>query len=96
MLDQLHSKLGLTSKACKRAKMNCDFAIGLADTFPFEAGRATYGIEWAVKTGRLPGQVEMTIRKMNTWDFVNLIAEVVDAGISQNDTPRWLIKKLGA
>ena len=95
MLAQLRSKLGLTSKTCKRSKMSYDFVTGLADILPYDASRAAYGIQWSVSTGRLPGQVAMTIRKMNAWDFVILLSEVVNAEISQNDTPRWLIKKLG-
>lgn len=90
MLAEIRTKLSLKSKASKRSKLPYDFVIGLADTLPYQAYQMCYGIEWAIKTGRLSGKVEMTIRKMNTWEFVILLDKVVQANICQNDVPRWL------
>lgn len=96
MLNEIRSKLNLKSKASKRAQLSWDFVTGLSDLLPFEAGRMAYGVEWAVKTGRLSGKAEMTVRKMTAWDFTSLLADLIKAGVSQNDIPRWLNQKLGA
>jgi hypothetical protein len=95
MLNEIRTKLGMKTKASKPSKLSYDFVIGLADLLPHSAYQACYGIEWAIKTGRLPGAIEMTIRKLSAWDFAALVAEVVAAEVSQNDTPRWLIKRYG-
>lgn len=93
MLQEIRSKLQLTSPRSKRSQSDCEFVIIRADFLPYDAMRATYAVEWALKTGRLPGNVAMAIRAMSAWRFTALLAEVVNSGVSQNDTPRWLIKK---
>jgi hypothetical protein len=88
--SQIRQTLGLKAANSKRSKLDWTFVTGLADLLGYDANRAIYGLQWAVGTGRLTATAEMTIRRMNAWQFSRLVGEVIDSGISQNDTPRWL------
>lgn len=91
---QIRQTLGLKSANSKRSQLDWTFVSGLSDRLGYDANRAIYGLQWAVSTGRLTATAEMTIRRMSAWKFSDLVGEVIDSGISQNDTPRWLNEKL--
>jgi hypothetical protein len=87
---QIRQTLGLKAANSKRSRLDWTFVSGLADRLGYDVNRAIYGLQWAVSTGRLTATAEMTVRRMNAWQFSGLVGEVIDSGVSQNDTPRWL------
>lgn len=91
--QEIRSILQLKSARSKRSKFGYDFVVGLADLLPREAEQAIYGISWAMQTCRLPGQAQIAIQKMTAWQYTDLVGQVVEAGLVQNDVPRFLIQK---
>lgn len=92
--QEIRQALQLKNSRSKRSKFDYSFVNGLSDLLSYKAQQSAYGIAWALQTGRLPGMVDIAIRKMTAWQYTALIGEVVDAGIIQNDVPRFLISKL--
>jgi len=72
---------------------------------PQEIKEAARGIQWGIKSGRLPGEHHCAIKQMGAKDLCKLIAQVYKhTAISEGlpgegaDIPEWLInnpKKLG-
>lgn len=54
---------------------------------------AMYGIDYARRTGRLPGTANIAIRDLTDWQLCELVAEVATACSVSGEVPRFLIDK---
>lgn len=54
----------------------------------------TYGIQWALGTGRLPGKADYRVRHMSVQETARLVADLFLDGIAcSGDVPRALIAR---
>lgn len=76
--------LALTLDGIRAAQRNCD-------ELPFNLGWVGIeGLAWAVSTGRLMAEAEMTIRRMTPREVIALVAEITVSNERPMDVPRWL------
>jgi len=90
----VRGRFGMKAHNSRRSQFGWDFIAGMRDMLDRQVERALYGVEWAYKTGRLSADASIAIRDMNCWKFSALLGQVVAAGISQNDIPRFLNQSL--
>jgi hypothetical protein len=57
---------------------------------PHEVKIAAQGIEWALKTGRLTGSVEIAIRQMSIYQTLKVLVDVVNNTETISEVPSWL------
>jgi hypothetical protein len=61
---------------------------------PANLRQITYGIKWALETGRLPGKADYMIRHLKAQEIARLVADMHIAGIEcSGDVPRALIAR---
>jgi hypothetical protein len=54
----------------------------------------TYGIQWALETGRLPGKADYQVRHLTAQETARLVADLYVAGVEcSGDVPRALIER---
>lgn len=59
---------------------------------PHNLREITYGIQWALETGRLPGKADYQVRHLKVQDTARLVADLHLGGITcSGDVPHALI-----
>lgn len=66
---------------------------GDVEWMPRSVVTAMYGIDYARRTGRLPGTANIAIRELSDWQLCELVAEVAVACKVPGEAPQFLIKK---
>jgi hypothetical protein len=64
-----------------------------SDWMPYEVVVAMHGIDHAVNTGRLAGEIATAIRSLSDWQMCGLIAEVAATCKVSGVVPAYLINK---
>ena len=67
-----------------------EIRIKIASEKNYSLRYAHYGVELARTRGILSGAVELKIRNLNGYQYAKLVCEIGNAGISQNDTGKYL------
>lgn len=62
---------------------------------PMSVKQASQGIAWSLATGRLNGGAEMAIRRMTSYQQLQLLVKVVNATSTQAEVPAFLNTTLG-
>lgn len=68
-------------------------SYGDVEWMPRSVVTAMYGIDYARRTGRLPGTANIAIRDLTDWQLCELVAEVATACSVSGEVPRFLIDK---
>lgn len=66
---------------------------GDVEWMPQSVVTAMYGIDYARRTGCLPGTAQIAIRELSDWKLCGLVAEVAIFCQFAGDVPQFLIKK---
>ena len=88
-LKEIRTRIGVNHHAQKRAKLNWDFVVGVADWFTPRVAQVIRGFDWAYKTGRFTATADMQLRDMNVWHFTAVLAEAIQDCKVMNDVPKW-------
>lgn len=62
---------------------------------PYNYDPASYGIAWAIQTGRVSGEVERWFRALSPYRICKLVDKAAEQKLMIGDAPAFLVKESG-
>lgn len=86
----LRDELGITGPRTKLRFGAWNLFATSVEDWPDKVQTALYGIDYARRTGRLPGATNVRLRHLSDWQMCNLIADVATSCQVIGEVPAYL------
>ena len=90
---ELRAELDITGPRTKLRFGAWNILAVRVNDLPHQVATALYGIDYARRTGRLPGTTNLKLRDLSDWQWCNLLAEVATACKVQGEVPAYLNRR---